>query len=86
MDADIRARPAESPAASADGRRDRAVGVALMLGSALSNQSGAAIGALAFPVIGPVGVVAIRQWVAGTILLAWAGRGCGRSPGDSGCP
>jgi len=70
MDADIRARHAESPTASADGRRDRAVGVALMLGSALSNQSGAAIGALAFPVIGPVGVVAIRQWVAGTILLA----------------
>lgn len=69
MDADIRARHTESPAASADGRRDRAVGVALMLGSALSNQSGAAIGALAFPVIGPVGVVAIRQWVAGTILL-----------------
>ena len=69
MDTDIRARPAESPAASADGRRDRAVGVALMLGSALSNQSGAAIGALAFPVIGPVGVVAIRQWVAGTVLL-----------------
>lgn len=41
-----------------------------MLGSALSNQSGAAMGALAFPVIGPVGVVAIRQWVAGVILLA----------------
>jgi inner membrane transporter RhtA len=40
-----------------------------MLGSALSNQSGAAIGALAFLVIGPVGVVAIRQWVAGTVLL-----------------
>jgi inner membrane transporter RhtA len=33
------------------------------------HQSGAAIGALAFPVIGPVGVVAIRQWVAGTVLL-----------------
>jgi len=69
MDADIAARDAECPAAPADGRRDRAVGVALMLGSALSNQSGAAIGALAFPVIGPVGVVAIRQWVAGTVLL-----------------
>lgn len=40
-----------------------------MLGSALSNQSGAAVGALAFSVIGPVGVVAIRQWVAGAILL-----------------
>lgn len=40
-----------------------------MLGSALANQSGAAVGALAFPVIGPIGVVAIRQWVAGAILL-----------------
>jgi len=86
MDADIRARHSESPAASADGRRDRAVGVALMLGSALSNQSGAAIGALAFPVIGPVGVVAIRQWVAGTILLIVGRPGCGPSPEDSGCP
>jgi inner membrane transporter RhtA len=70
MDTDIRARAAEPTTASTDGRRGRAAGVALMLGSALSNQSGAAVGALAFPVIGPVAVVAIRQWVAGTILLA----------------
>jgi inner membrane transporter RhtA len=54
----------------ADGRRGRAAGIALMLGSALSNQSGAAVGALAFPVIGPVAVVAMRQWVAAAILLA----------------
>jgi inner membrane transporter RhtA len=53
-----------------DGLRGRTEGVALMLGSALSNQTGAAVGALAFPVIGPVGVVAIRQWVAGAVLLA----------------
>jgi inner membrane transporter RhtA len=53
-----------------DDLRGRAEGVALMLGSALSNQTGAAVGALAFPVIGPVGVVAIRQWVAGAVLLA----------------
>jgi inner membrane transporter RhtA len=52
-----------------DTRRGRVTGVALMLGSALSTQTGAAVGALAFPVIGPVGVVAIRQWVAGAILL-----------------
>lgn len=45
-------------------------GVALMLGSSLGSQTGAAIGALAFPVLGPVGVVAVRQWVAGVILLA----------------
>jgi inner membrane transporter RhtA len=48
----------------------RAGGLALMLGSALSNQTGAAIGALAFPVLGPVGVVAVRQWIAGIVLLA----------------
>ncbi|HEY3707949.1 MAG TPA: EamA family transporter [Amycolatopsis sp.] len=48
----------------------RAAGVALMLGSALANQTGAATGALAFPVVGPAGVVAVRQWVAGALLLA----------------
>lgn len=41
-----------------------------MLGSGLSNQTGAAIAALAFPVIGPVGVVAVRQWVAAAVLGA----------------
>ncbi|MCZ2839707.1 EamA family transporter [Modestobacter sp. VKM Ac-2985] len=44
-------------------------GVALMFGSALANQVGAAVGALAFPVIGAVGVVAVRQWVAGIVLV-----------------
>ncbi len=44
-----------------------------MLGSGLSNQVGAALGALAFPVIGPVGVVAVRQWVAAVVLWS-AGR------------
>jgi inner membrane transporter RhtA len=48
-------------------------GPALMLGSGLSNQLGAAAGAMAFPVLGPVGVVAVRQWIAGITLLA-AGR------------
>jgi inner membrane transporter RhtA len=51
------------------GRRDQLSGIALMTGSALSNQVGAATAALAFPVLGPVGVVAIRQWVAGAVLL-----------------
>ena len=50
--------------------RQRAAGVALMLASSSANQTGAGIGALAFPVLGPVGVVAVRQWVAGVILLA----------------
>ncbi|MCZ2830599.1 EamA family transporter [Modestobacter sp. VKM Ac-2986] len=48
------------------------VGVAMMAGSALSNQVGAAVGALAFPAIGAVGVVAVRQWVAGAVLVAVA--------------
>lgn len=48
----------------------RTAGVAMMLGSGLSNQTGAAVAALAFPVVGPAGVVAVRQWVAGAVLLA----------------
>lgn len=48
-------------------------GTALMLGSGLSNQVGAAVAALAFPVLGPVGVVAVRQWVAAAVLVT-AGR------------
>jgi inner membrane transporter RhtA len=50
--------------------RQRATGVALMLAGAAANQTGAGIGALAFPVLGPVGVVAVRQWVACVVLLA----------------
>lgn len=45
-------------------------GVALMLGSGLSNQTGAAVAALAFPVLGPAGVVAVRQWAAAIVLGA----------------
>jgi inner membrane transporter RhtA len=44
-------------------------GVCTMLASGLSTQFGAAIGSLAFPVLGPVGVVAVRQYVAATVLL-----------------
>ncbi|MGY2079383.1 EamA family transporter [Modestobacter sp. SYSU DS0657] len=47
-------------------------GLLLMAGSALANQLGAAVGALAFPVVGAVGVVAVRQWVAGLALTALA--------------
>ena len=57
------------PAAVVAGRRDRLTGTALMTGSAAANQLGAATAALAFPVLGPAGVVAIRQWVAGAVLL-----------------
>ena len=44
-------------------------GVAIMLGSGMSNQVGAAIGAHAFATMGPAGVVAIRQIVAAAVLL-----------------
>lgn len=40
-----------------------------MLGSGLSAQLGAATGSLAFPAIGPAGVVAVRQFVAALVLL-----------------
>jgi inner membrane transporter RhtA len=43
--------------------------MAIMLGSALSNQVGAALGAHAFGTMGPAGVVAVRQVVAAAVLL-----------------
>src|SRR3984957_17544422 len=61
------ATASEQPAA---GRADRLAGMALMLGSGLSSQFGAGTARLAFPVVGPGGVVTIRQWVAGTVLVA----------------
>jgi len=61
-----------SGGAAAAGSPGRFAGIALMTGSAASNQVGAAIAALAFPVLGPAGVVAVRQWVAGILLLAAA--------------
>jgi inner membrane transporter RhtA len=44
----------------------------MVLGSALSAQIGAAVGSTAFPVIGPVGVVAVRQFVSAIALLVVA--------------
>ncbi|RXZ46949.1 EamA family transporter, partial [Agromyces binzhouensis] len=46
-------------------------GVAV-LGGATSVQVGAAIGATIFPLVGPAGVVALRQLVAAVALLAVA--------------
>jgi inner membrane transporter RhtA len=51
------------------GAAGRLAGVGLMTGSAVSNQVGAALAALAFPVLGPAGVVAVRQWTAAVLLL-----------------
>lgn len=47
-------------------------GVLTMLASATSTQAGAAVGAGAFPAIGPAGVVAVRQFVAAAVLFAVA--------------
>ncbi|MFI2565167.1 EamA family transporter [Paenarthrobacter sp. NPDC018779] len=47
----------------------KAGGAATLVASALSNQLGAASGSLAFPALGPVGVVAVRQLVAAAVLL-----------------
>ncbi|MEC4019425.1 EamA family transporter [Streptomyces sp. H27-D2] len=64
-------RERRSEVAAAPGRSPgRHTGLAMMFGSGLSNQVGAATAALAFPVIGPAGVVAVRQWVAGIVLMA----------------
>jgi len=57
-------------ATEASARRQRGSGTALMLGSSASNQVGAALGAMAFPTIGTVGVVAIRQVVTALVLAA----------------
>jgi inner membrane transporter RhtA len=67
-------RPHPVPAAAAHTARasGQLTGIALMTGSAAANQLGAATAALAFPVLGPAGVVAVRQWVAGVVLLATA--------------
>lgn len=42
---------------------------ATIVAAALSNQLGAASGSLAFPVLGPIGVVAVRQLIAAAVLL-----------------
>lgn len=59
-----------TPAPTAPATSSRGAGVALMSGSAVSNQTGAAIGSLAFDTITPAGVVAVRQWIAAVALLA----------------
>ncbi|WP_151475858.1 EamA family transporter [Streptomyces albicerus] len=61
-------QPGGQPDVQPDGRR--LAGVVTMVGSGLSNQTGAAIGSLAFPVLGPLGVVAVRQYVAAIVLVA----------------
>jgi inner membrane transporter RhtA len=66
----ISARERQARVAADGGPSGQLTGIALMTGSAMSNQLGAATAALAFPALGPAGVVAIRQWVAGVVLLS----------------
>ncbi len=60
------------PPHHAAGPSSQLTGIALMTGSAAANQLGAASAALAFPILGPAGVVAVRQWVAAAVLLGTA--------------
>ncbi|MEB3370846.1 EamA family transporter [Saccharopolyspora mangrovi] len=59
-----------TPTAPSTPAPSRSTGVALMSGGAVSNQTGAAIGSLAFDTITPAGVVAVRQWLAAVVLMA----------------
>ncbi|WP_431710364.1 EamA family transporter [Glutamicibacter uratoxydans] len=59
----------QTPAHTCSGTEKRQLrGTALALGSGISNQAGAAMGAMAFGVLGPVGVVAIRQILTALVL------------------
>ena len=72
LDIAERAHPApaggQQLSAATASARQRGAGIALMLASSASNQTGAALGASAFPAIGPVGVVAVRQLVTALVL------------------
>ncbi|AXJ09094.1 DMT family transporter [Arthrobacter sp. PM3] len=65
----VSAVPAPGSTGAAATRPSLLRGVLTMTGSGFSNQLGAGIGAHAFPVIGPAGVVAVRQLVAAAVLL-----------------
>ena len=72
MKTEARGAAAERPdtplSAATATAQDRANGYTLMTTSAAANQIGASLGAMAFPVIGPVGVVSIRQVFAALFL------------------
>src|ERR1700744_4651811 len=68
--APTRPAPARPAPARPAPPRPAAAGIAVMTVSAASSQFGAATAAQAFPVLGPAGVVVVRQWVAAAVLLA----------------
>ncbi|WP_225873810.1 EamA family transporter [Zafaria cholistanensis] len=53
-------------------KRDHVAGIATMFASSACAQTGAAAGALAFPSMGPLGVVAVRQLISAVVLSALA--------------
>lgn len=55
---------------SLEGRPGR--GLAVISTSAMSTQTGAAVGSFAFPTLGPLGVVAVRQMAAAILLCTIA--------------
>jgi inner membrane transporter RhtA len=61
------ALPTELQASS---RKSLGKGVTLAMAASVSNQVGAATGALAFPAIGPIGVVSVRQILAAIVLVS----------------
>ncbi|KAM9862089.1 DMT family transporter [Leucobacter sp. BZR 635] len=61
--------PTQPAIAGAPARASFGRGVGLTQVASLGNQLGAATGALAFPAIGPIGVVAVRQLVAAAVLV-----------------
>lgn len=60
---------ATGPDATSPDRGRLGRGILLSLLSPISNQVGAGIGALAFPAIGPVGVVSVRQLVMALLMV-----------------
>ncbi|MFC4222539.1 EamA family transporter [Lysinibacter cavernae] len=71
-DLDHAAQTRAAEAARYASPKEQVIGVATMIGTASSNQVGAAIGAMAFPFIGPFGVVAVRQFTAAIVLMSVA--------------
>ena len=61
----IPSRPVMVSPTGAGGRRR---GIGLMLAGSASAQAGAAVGAAAFPVLGPIGVTVVRQLVTAVVL------------------
>lgn len=65
----MNATPEATASTAPSAKKGMSQGIALAMTASLSNQAGAAIGALAFSSIGPMGVVVIRQFVTALVML-----------------